>query len=157
MALLLGLDQASKIWVRLEVPLHRSWTLIPHLIDLTHVENRGVSFSVLGDVDDGWRVPLLVGISVVAVLLLTAYWLRHRAGMNAWSDAAFWFILPGAVGNMIDRMLYGTVTDFFHFRFYSTSFFVNNIADILISVGVVAFLIGSLRAPAARHEDEPTR
>jgi signal peptidase II len=154
MVLLLALDQASKAWVRVEVPMHRSTVLVPNLLELTRVENRGVSFSLLGDVRDTVRVPLLVGISLVAVVLLGVYWLRQRPLLHPLGDVAFVMILPGAVGNLIDRLVFGTVTDFLHFRFYSVSFFVNNVADILISLGVLAYLLGTLltwRRDAAEH------
>jgi len=146
MALLLALDQASKAWVRVAVPLNDSTPLIPHLINLTHVENRGVSFSFLAGLSDAVRLPLLLGISVVAVGALSWFWLRHRAGLGWFTDLAFVLILPGAVGNLIDRAVYGTVTDFFHFHFYDVSFFVNNVADILISAGVVAYCVGQVVA-----------
>lgn len=145
MAALLALDQAPKVWVRATVPMHETTGLVPNLLEFTHVENRGVSFSVLGNLADHWRVPLLVSFSGIAVLALAGYWLRHRAGMDRFVEWAFLLILPGAMGNLIDRAVYGTVTDFLHFRFYATSFFVNNIADIEISLGVVAYLIGALR------------
>ena len=124
--------------------MYRASGLVPHLLDLTHVENRGVSFSFLGTVADHVRVPLLVGISVAALAVLAFYWLRHRAELGAFGHLAFLLILPGAVGNLIDRTRYGTVTDFLHFRFYDTSFFVNNLADIFISGGVVAYALGVL-------------
>jgi signal peptidase II len=52
------------------------------------------------------------------------------------------FIIPGAVGNLIDRVLYSHVTDFLQFRWYDVGFFSNNLADIYISAGVVIFLAG---------------
>ena len=155
MALLVAADQALKAWVRTAIPLHHATVLVPGLIELTHVENRGVSFSFLGDVTDGVRVPLLVSVSLVAVALLAAYWLRHRAHLPALSDAAFVLILPGAVGNLIDRLVFGTVTDFLHFHFGDTSFFVNNLADILISLGVVAYLLAAL-TERGRPQAPPT-
>lgn len=139
---LLALDQGSKAWVRADIPLYRAAVLVPHLLDLTHVENRGVSFSFLGTVGDSIRVPLLVGVSLAALALLGWYWRRHRSELGAWGHLAFVFIVPGAAGNLIDRLRYGTVTDFLHFRFYDTSFFVNNLADIFISAGVVAYVLG---------------
>jgi len=142
MALMLLLDQGSKIWVRLAEP-QGFHIIIPNFIDLVHVENRGVSFSMLGDLNDGIRRPLLSLISLAAMILIGVYWRVHRQGMNTWTHLAFMLILSGAAGNLIDRALFGTVTDFLHFRFYSTSFFVNNIADILISGGVVAYVIGA--------------
>jgi signal peptidase II len=155
MAALLAVDQLLKAWVRASIPLHQATVLVPHLLELTHVENRGVSFSFLGDVADGVRVPLLVGVSVVAVLLLGAYWLRHRRRLHPLAEAAFALILPGALGNLIDRLAFGTVTDYLHFHFYDTSFFVNNFADVLISAGVVAYLLGAL-LDRQRHPRERT-
>jgi signal peptidase II len=154
MWLLLALDQASKLWVRDAIPLYRSTVLIPNFIDLTHVKNPGVSFSFLGNLPDGLRVPLLAGISLVAVILLSVYWLRHRAGMNAMTEWAFLLILPGAVGNLIDRVGFGVVTDFFHFRIGHYSLFVNNIADIFISVGVGCYLVGLLLARRKERAEE---
>jgi len=150
---LLVSDQASKIWVRKTIPLFMSSNLIPSFIDLTHVENPGVSFSLLGDAPDAVRVPLLAGISLAAVVFLSWYWIRNRSELGPWLEAAFVLILPGAAGNLIDRVLQGTVTDFFHFRFGETSFFVNNLADIYISLGVVSYMIGSIRI----HRDERRR
>ena len=138
-------DQLVKIWVRLTIPMYRSTELIPNLIDLTHVENRGVSFSFLGNLGDGIRVPLLIGVSLVAIAGIGYFWWDNRERLNKYAHLAFVLILPGAFGNLIDRMLYGTVTDYFHFRFFSTSFFVNNLADIFISFGVVAYLVSILR------------
>ena len=149
MAALTALDQASKIWVRYAVPRLTSQTLIPGFIDLTHVENPGVSFSIFGEVPAGLRVPLLAGVSVLAVLLIGGYWERHRRGMPWLTSLAFVMILAGAVGNLIDRVTRGTVTDFLHFRILRYSLFVNNLADILISLGVVAFLLGMLAARSA--------
>jgi len=54
-AVLLAIDLVSKIWIRANVPLYELTTLIPNLIDLTHVQNRGVSFSFLSDLDDSIR------------------------------------------------------------------------------------------------------
>ncbi|MDH5750888.1 MAG: signal peptidase II [Deltaproteobacteria bacterium] len=153
MTLLLASDQISKIWVRLAIPLHKSSNLIPNLIDLTHVENKGVSFSFLGNLNDSYRAPLLVMISLVAVIMLSYYWWKHRREMCFWTELTFLLVLPGAFGNLIDRALFGSVTDFFHFRFYHHSFFVNNLADIYISFGVVSYLIGAWRT----HQEEAAR
>lgn len=147
------LDQGVKTLVRVYVPPYHTRNLIPNLIDLTHVKNKGVSFSFLGGISDDFRVPLLVGISLLALGLLAYYWWQQRKGLNALSHFAFQLILGGAIGNLVDRVLFGAVTDFLHFRFYSTSFFVNNIADILISAGVVAYLLGMIRH--RRHGSAP--
>ncbi|MCZ6533498.1 MAG: signal peptidase II [SAR324 cluster bacterium] len=145
-------DQGSKIWVRINVNPYESSTLLPNLLELTHVQNKGVSFSFLGNIADSMRVPLLIVISLLAMGLLTYYWWRQRHQLNALSHLAFQLILGGAIGNLIDRTLFGAVTDFLHFRFYSISFFVNNLADILISAGVVIYLLGMLQASNRQRE-----
>ncbi len=142
---LVTVDQGAKLWVRQNVAPHHASALLPNLLDLTHVQNKGVSFSFLGNLADDIRAPLLIVISVLAMALLAWYWWRQREQLDAFSHLAFQLILAGAAGNLIDRVMYGAVTDFLHFRFYATSFFVNNVADILISAGVIAYLIGMLR------------
>lgn len=142
MAVLTAVDQGVKIWVRQEVPLHQVTNLIPYLIDLTRVENPGISFSLLGGLARGIRIPLLITVSLAAMVAISLYWLRYRRDMHGFSELAFVLILPGAAGNLIDRMLFGTVTDYLHFRYFDTSFFVNNLADIYISVGVAFYLLG---------------
>jgi len=154
-AVLVAADQATKILVRLYIPLHHSSNLLPHLLDLTHVQNRGVSFSFLGNLADGLRVPLLIVVSVLALLILSWYWWRHRRQLTTLSHLAFQLIVAGALGNLIDRSVYGAVTDFFHFRFFSTSFFVNNVADMLISAGVVAYVLGMVRTAAHKRHPQP--
>jgi len=142
---LLVLDQLPKIWVRSHWPLNQSTVLVPNFLAFTHVENRGVSFNILGDLSDVIRLPLLISFSLLAVVMLSVYWYRQREQLSFWMEWAFLLIIPGATGNLIDRAAQGTVTDFLYFHFYDTSFFVNNLADILISLGVVAYILGTLR------------
>lgn len=155
LAVLLFLDQAIKVWVRLSVPLHSVTRVIPNFIDLTRVENPGISFSMLGELGTHVRVPLLVGVSLVAVVLIARYWWRQRSHLPRVVDGAFVPILAGAVGNLIDRALFGTVTDYLHFRFFHFSFFVNNLADIYISLGVVTYLLALLRYGGRRGTAPP--
>ena len=143
-AVLLAIDLVSKIWIRANVPLYELTTLIPNLIDLTHVQNRGVSFSFLSDLDDLIRLPLLIGISVLAIAGMIFYQLRYWLELDEWTKQGLTWILPGAMGNLVDRGWFGHVTDFFHFRWFEVSFFVNNFADIFISFGVVCFIASSL-------------
>jgi signal peptidase II len=141
MILLLGLDLGSKVWVRANVPLYEVTELITNFIDLTHVQNRGVSFSIFADIADSFRIPLLVGVSLVAVVTMIFYQTRYWNELDFYTRYGLVCVLPGAAGNLIDRAIYGYVTDFFHFRWYETSFFVNNLADCFISLGVVFFII----------------
>ena len=143
-AALLAIDLVSKIWIRANVPLYELTTLIPNFIDLTHVQNRGVSFSFLSDLNDSIRLPLLIGVSVLATTGMIFYQLRYWLDLDEWTKHGLTWILPGAMGNLVDRAWFGQVTDFFHFRWFEVSFFVNNFADIFISFGVVCFITSSL-------------
>ena len=143
-AVLLAIDLISKIWIRANIPLYELTTLIPNFIDLTHVQNRGVSFSFLSDLNDSIRLPLLIGVSVLATTGMIFYQLRYWLELDEWTKHGLTWILPGAMGNLVDRALFGQVTDFFHFRWFEVSFFVNNFADIFISFGVVCFITSSL-------------
>ncbi len=141
MIVFLGLDLGSKIWVRINIPLYETSGLLKNFLDLTHVQNRGVSFSFLADYSDSIRIPLLVGVSLVATVAMLYYQTRYWDELDFYTRSGLACVIPGAAGNLIDRVVYGYVTDFFHFRWYETSFFVNNIADCFISVGVVFFII----------------
>ena len=141
MILFLGLDLFSKIWVRTNIPLYETSELLKNFLDLTHVQNRGISFSFFADFSDSIRIPLLVGVSLIATVAMLYYQSRYWEELDFLTRAGLTCVIPGAAGNLIDRVVYGYVTDFFHFRWYETSFFVNNIADCFISVGVVFFII----------------
>ncbi len=138
------IDQGSKIWVRENVGMHEITPLLTNFLDLTFVENRGVSFSFLADLPDIIRLPLLIGISLIAVVWMIYYLVRHWNDLDSYMRFAFICIIPGALGNLIDRALLGAVTDFLHFRWYENSFFVNNLADCFISAGVVFFILSTL-------------
>ena len=141
MIVFLVLDLVSKIWVRANIQLYETSGLLKNFLDLTHVQNRGVSFSFLADYPDYIRIPLLVGVSLLATAAMLYYQTRYWFELDFFTRAGLTFVIPGAAGNLIDRIVYGYVTDFFHFRWYETSFFVNNFADCFISVGVVFFII----------------
>jgi signal peptidase II len=139
-ALLVGLDQVIKIWVRSYFQSGGTVELIPHLIDLTHQENEGISFSLLSDLPDLIRIPLLAGVSLLVVLILCIYLYRNWAELVSGEKWGFSLIISGAVGNLIDRVLRQSVTDYMYFHFYDTGFFVNNLADDLISLGFIVML-----------------
>ena len=141
MIIFLSLDLGSKILVRANIPLYETSRLVRNFLDLTHVQNRGVSFSFFADYSDSIRIPLLVGVSLIATVVMIYYQTRYWEKLDFYTRSGLTCVIPGAAGNLYDRVVYGYVTDFFHFRWYDTSFFVNNIADCFISIGVVFFII----------------
>ncbi len=138
---LIALDQATKIWAMSALNFYETRPFIPNLIDLTLLENKGISFSFLSDLPDWFRLPLLIGVSLIASIWLVYHFVKEYETSNLFFRYSFSMIISGAVSNLVDRSFDGAVTDFLHFRWYDTSFFVNNLADIFISIGVVLFLL----------------
>jgi signal peptidase II len=136
---LLILDQVTKVLVRRHLPLHHSLPVLgDDFLRLTHVQNPGIAFGV--DFIGLW--PLLIfGWVAVAVLAYYLYKLSRRGDVMRWPVMLF---LAGAVGNSIDRTLFGQVTDFVDVDFpdvIMARWAVFNVADACVTVGIVLLLI----------------
>ena len=139
------IDQGIKIVVRQQLSPSDLIELIPNFIHLTYQENRGISFSFLSELPEGFRQPALAGVSLAVITGLLIYLWRNWIKIVKVERIGFCLILAGAIGNLIDRAFRGSVTDYMYFHFYDTSFFVNNFADDLISFGFVALLYHSFK------------
>ena len=139
------LDQGVKLWVRDAIPLHTSLPFLPGF-DLTYVRNTGAAFSILSS--QTWILTVLSGVvSVILAVVLIRRILPSRLGMLALS-----LLLGGAVGNFIDRLLRGWVTDMFRTTFMD--FPVFNVADIGVVIGAVLLCLAVL---LAREDDGKER
>ena len=128
-AALVALDQLVKYLVSHNIPLGGHVPLLPHLVELTYFQNTGAAFSMLEE--HTWLLTLLSGVvSVVLVICLGKRVLPHWSGMLALA-----LLLGGAVGNFIDRLLFGFVTDMFATTF--VNFAVFNVADVGVVLGGV--------------------
>lgn len=132
-AVLVAADQVVKYLVRTYIPLGTSVPFLPGLVDLTYVQNTGAAFSILSD--HTWVLTLISAVvSVVIAAALLRGVIRHPFGV-----ASLTMVLAGAVGNLIDRALFGFVTDMFNFQFMH--FAVFNVADICVVCGGIAFCV----------------
>lgn len=131
--LLVAVDQIVKYLVRAHIALGEVVDFIPHLLGLTYVRNTGAAFSLFSE-----HTWLLTLISAAACLCIAwALWkkfLRHPAGRLILA-----LLLAGAVGNLIDRALFGYVTDMFKTLFMHFAIF--NVADICVVIGGIALII----------------
>lgn len=127
-AALVVLDQIVKYLVRAHIPLGGSVPFLPHLLELTYVQNTGAAFSLMRR--HTWLLTLISAAVVLAMcgLILKGFF-KNRLGMFS---AAL--VLAGGVGNLIDRAVFGFVTDMFKTTFID--FAVFNVADCCITVGV---------------------
>ena len=134
------IDQMIKRFLVGSIGLNNSREFIPGLINLTVVQNSGGAFSILN------QYPLcfkIIGfVNVVIFSFLTFY---PTAAFNLCIKTGCAFVLGGSLGNLIDRLQYGSVIDFIEPVF--TKFAIFNMADVFINAGVILILIGWIRNP----------
>jgi len=129
-ALLVTLDQLSKLWVRAHLALGESLPITDRL-SLTYIGNTGSAFGLLAN-----QTFLLITIGVASLLIILLF-LRYLSLATTLSVVSIGLILSGAVGNLIDRLRFSYVTDFIDFRLWSNFHWpAFNIADAAITVGV---------------------
>lgn len=135
-----------RLHVRLQVPV-TPW------LNWTWVENRGISMGLLDLGEDGrWFLIALTGSIALWVATLIA---RARPSLDS---LAFALVLGGALGNIVDRVRFGYVVDFVHLHAGGLSFYVFNVADAAITLGVILLLARGLLArpaPAPTEEAKP--
>jgi len=144
-ALVVALDQFFKHWIVLTLDIHDQMDLIPGVIGLTHIQNKGAAFSILQD--QRW---LLAGISFVAAIVIIFILLRYTEGF--WGTLGLAAVLGGTVGNLIDRVFQGYVVDMFRPLFIDFAIF--NIADIFLTLGFatfcIHFIVSTIKSPKPR-------
>ena len=134
----LVLDQWSKHAVVAQMELSQSIQILP-FFNLTYVHNYGAAFSILYDAG-GWQRYFLGGIAL-AVSILIVWWLKKTPKEQNLLPIAFSFILGGALGNFIDRVLHGYVIDFLDFYIGNSHWPAFNVADSVIFIGAVLLII----------------
>jgi signal peptidase II len=152
---LLILDQVSKALVRRHLPLHHSVLVLgDDFLRLTHVSNPGIAFGM--DFISGW--PLLVfRLAAAVALAYLLYRLARRGDVMRWPVMLF---LAGALGNSIDQMLFGRITDFVDVDFPDVlmqRWAVFNVADSCVTIGIVLLLILVLFSRRKRPETAAAR
>lgn len=140
-ALALMADQANKAWMLYIYDIGAKGTVtVTPFFDLVLVWNQGVSYGLLPQQSDLGRWGLILFAFTAAFALIV--WLARAS--SALAAAAIGLIIGGAVGNAIDRILYGAVADFFSFHAFGYEWYIFNIADIAIVAGVLGLLYESL-------------
>lgn len=130
------IDQLSKVIVRINLTEYETINFIPGLINFTHTENTGAAFSLFSG-----QVEILTAISIIATIIIIVYLLLDRSQLNLIQLAGWGLLLGGTNGNLIDRLFFGSVTDFIDLAFIHFPIF--NFADIFIDIGAVIIIIYS--------------
>jgi signal peptidase II len=134
-------DQASKAWMLYVYDIGAKGVVtVTPFFDLILVWNRGVSYGLLPQDSDLGRWALIL-FAFAAAFALVIWLARVTSPLAA---AAMGLVIGGAVGNAIDRILYGAVADFFSFHAYGYQWYIFNIADVAIVAGVIGLLYESV-------------
>ncbi len=140
-ALVVVADQASKQFIAASMSLYDSIPVVPFL-RLTYVHNTGAAFSFLSDAG-GWQRWLFAGLAIVIGAII-AVWLGRLEQRQKLLAVSLALILGGAVGNLINRLVYGYVIDFIDVYYQAWHWPAFNVADAAISIGVALMLLDSL-------------
>ena len=138
-------DQASKFWFDNNLTMYQQIVIIPDYFSWTRLYNTGAAFSFLADAA-GWQrwffAAVAVGVSVVLVV-----WLKRLKPEETWLALALAMVLGGALGNLVDRVVFGHVVDFillhWHQQWYFPAF---NVADMAITSGAILLALDMFKS-----------
>ena len=141
------LDQLTKALVRATVPLHSSVTVVPGFVDLTHIRNTGAAFGILNAVNFPFKT-VVIAIVATAALVLVGWYAAGLARHQIAARFGLALIIGGAAGNLLDRVVAGSVVDFVDVYWRTHHFWAFNMADSAITIGVAVMILDMLGAEA---------
>jgi signal peptidase II len=133
-------DQITKALVRAHLPIYDSVPVVSGFLNLTHVRNTGAAFGFLGSVDFPFKSAILALVATAAFIGIAIFAARTSTHERV-ARFGLAMVLAGAIGNLIDRLAFGSVIDFVDVIFGSWHFWAFNVADSAITLGVIAMMI----------------
>ncbi len=140
-ALVIALDQISKYWVAVSLPLGGAWSPLPGadpFFQIVYVTNTGVTFGLFKDLG---LISVGIAVAVTGVIIIYARHLRRDQKLTC---VSLGLMLGGAIGNVLDRIRLGYVIDFIDMGVGATRWYTSNIADIAIVSGVLLLGLATL-------------
>lgn len=149
------LDQGTKAVVNHTVPLYESIPVIRGFFSITHIKNTGAAFGLLGGDMSPVRTLFFMGITFGALVLIFFIFRKIKEN-RVLVPLSLAMIMAGALGNLVDRIRWGYVTDFLDFYWRGSHWPAFNIADSAITVGVALLFIENLFGHKRESEPEET-
>jgi signal peptidase II len=151
-ALILLADRLTKIWVGKHIPMGGAIPVIPRVLRITHWTNDGAAFSLFADSASPSTVRwALISFSLLAAVVVLAAMIRLGSRFTL-TTVGLALVLAGALGNVHDRIAYGSVVDFIEVHIYTYHWPDFNVADSSVVIGACLLMLDSLlpqKAPAA--------
>jgi signal peptidase II len=129
------IDQISKYLIRSTMELHETIPVIKNFFHLTYVSNDGMVFGI----NFPWSMYFLAAASFLLTIFLIGYLWYERKG-HLILRISLSLIIAGAIGNFIDRAMFKAVVDMFDFIFWGWHFYIFNVADSAVTVGMILYL-----------------
>jgi signal peptidase II len=136
-------DQLTKAIVRATLPLHESVSVLPGFMDFTHVRNTGAAFGILNAADFPFKTAVIAVIATVALVGVGVY-AASLAHHQLVARVGLALIIGGATGNLLDRVVSGSVVDFVDVYWRTYHFWAFNVADSAITIGVAIMILDML-------------
>ncbi|KAB0546484.1 lipoprotein signal peptidase [Pseudomonas argentinensis] len=145
------IDQITKFWFDNNLQMYERITVIPQVLDWTLAYNTGAAFSFLAGAS-GWQRWLFTLIAVVVSVVLVV-WMKRLKPDETWLAVGLALVLGGALGNLVDRVIFGHVVDFILVHWQSSWYFpAFNIADSAITVGAVLLALDMFKSKKPEEE-----
>ena len=137
-------DRLTKIWVGNHIPMGGAIPVIPHVLRITHWTNDGAAFSLFADTASPHTVRwVLISFSLVAAVVVLVAMVRLGSRFTL-TTVALALVLAGALGNVHDRIAYGSVVDFIEVHIFSYHWPDFNVADSSVVIGACMLMLDSL-------------
>jgi signal peptidase II len=149
--IILLLDQVTKSLVMLNMTLGESVTVIDGFFNITYIRNPGAAFGFLADSSPTFRSIFFLGVAVMAIIMIL-YLIKKISDEKRLLTVCLSLILGGAVGNLIDRVRFGEVTDFLDFYLFSYHWPAFNVADSAITVGAIILVLEMVKKKTKSDE-----
>ncbi len=146
-AIVIMIDQIVKLLIRTKMKINTSIPIIPDIFNLTYTENKGAAFSILQN------TQLLLIIVGLVFLYLLDYYIKKEKKFSKLSIISLGLIIGGIVGNLVDRILLHAVVDYLDFTLINFPIF--NIADSCITIGVILFIISTIKEEVEEKKKVP--
>ena len=144
----IGIDQLSKLYAVKVLATLTTMPIIPNVFHLTYIENDGAAFSIFSGKQTFLIIITIIAIVIIGIILFAI----PKKKKYFLTNFAFSLILSGAIGNLIDRIRFNYVVDFFDFRLIGFAIF--NIADCFVVIGCFLLILAIWRNhfPQSRSE-----
>jgi signal peptidase II len=137
--LVVAMDQFTKFMILQSLKLNESIPLYPDLVYLTYIQNPGTAFGFMSNMETFVRIPFFVAITIAAGSIVYFYQ-RLIPQEQRVTRIALGLVWGGALGNFVDRIMYGRVIDFIDMRYHDFQWYIFNVADSCITIGLLYLL-----------------